>query len=149
VKLTNSAKPRFARKRLLLVSALASFATIGVVWTFLVTKAIEPPSRRINGHTVLRVRLGMTREDVENIFHAPPGEYSPYAELDKLSTPKAPPHKVALQWTFWGGERGASFVHFDTSGRVDDFECRIRFPPAKQPRVDYWMEAIRYKWLRL
>jgi hypothetical protein len=120
-----------------------------VLAAFSIKPAPEPAAIRINGHTVLRIRTGMTREDVEAIFRVPPGEYSSTADPDNPDKPTPSVHRPGLEWEKWGGERAVLFVHFGPDGRADDWEAHIRHSSPKLSRVDNWLEVIKYKWLGL
>jgi hypothetical protein len=131
------------------VSMLVCLALIGIVFISIwVRLEPEPAAVRINFYTVLRIRTGMTRTDVEAIFHVPAGEYSSVEDPNRMIQPVGSTKRADLQWDFWGGDRAVLFVHFGPDGRVDDWEARLR-PATPKPALDEWLDAIRYKWLGL
>jgi hypothetical protein len=133
------------RRILLLVIFAAMGIAVVALWLRL---APEPASARINFYTVLRIRTGMTRSDVEAIFHVPAGEYSSVEDSNMKIEPVGSAKRAGLKWESWGGDTAILFVHFGPDGTVDDWEARMRPAPPK-PALDDWLDAIRYKWLRL
>jgi hypothetical protein len=76
------------------------------------------PGQRINPHTVLRVRPGMTQEQIEAIFGAPPGDYS--SEMRGHQAKGLPQRPPELRREDWTADEGGAVVYFGADGRVKD-----------------------------
>ncbi len=139
-------KLALGRRRIVLIAGLAAIALIATV--FWLSHKPEPASVRINFYTVLRVRDGMTRGDLEGIFHVPSGEYSLTPDPNSAIEPTGSTRRKGLKWESWGGDSAVLSVHFGPDGRVDDWEVRVRPAPAK-PALEDWFEMIKYQWLRM
>ena len=135
-------------KRGKLIAIGAVVLAILVVAACLIKQAPESPAVRINGFTVGRIRVGMTRQDVEAIFHVSAGEYSSFVDPEVLEVPtKIATRHPGVKWESWGGNDAVLFVHFGPDGKADDWWGHGRRPKAKRDRFDQWMDTIKYKWL--
>ncbi len=74
---------------------------------------------RVNPHTAMKVRLGMTQSEVERIFGAPPGDYSSGPTADQVQAPAD--RRPDLRREDWMTEEGGTVVYFGPDGRVADF----------------------------
>ncbi len=142
----NTSRLTFGKRGKLLAFAGLVLVTVAVAACF-IKPPPEPPAVRINGYTVLRIRLGMTRPDVEAIFRVPAGEYSSLADPNKPDVPTASSHRPDLKWEAWGGDSAVLFVHFGPDGKADDWEAHLRHTDRKRSKMDRWLDTIKYKWL--
>jgi hypothetical protein len=108
------------RRRLLLgAGALALLGLAGVA-----VVRLAGPSPRINRESYDQIRPGMTRQQVEHIIGAAPGDYrraggrAVYFERPELPDPQAT--TVGLEEEVWIGEEAAILVGFDARGLAAD-----------------------------
>jgi hypothetical protein len=118
----------------LVMVAAALVAAVYVGWLHLAGSA-----HRVNVYTAEKVRAGMTQEEVEAIFRAPPGDYSSEPRADKPQPPV--PHRPDLRREDWTTEEGGAAVYFGPDGRVVD---RIVWSAPGSKTSKFW--RIRKLW---
>jgi hypothetical protein len=117
-----------------LVAVLLPCAVVGI-------RALAPAgsTHRITPYTVLKVRLGMTRQDVQAIFRVPPGDYSSKPDPERPPAPAS--RRPGLQREEWTGEGTGTFVFFGPDGRVADWQAWVTNPPKPTwlDRIEGWL----------
>jgi hypothetical protein len=122
----------FTRRRWLLFAVVAcGLLATGTYW-------LTCPRLSINEETCAKIRLGMTRAEVEALIGGPPGYYGykPEIALD--------PEQGPMQ--FWSGpDQFTIFVRFDdnrkvvSTGSLAPFGCGIAVEPSFLDRLRNWL----------
>src|SRR5437899_4346421 len=103
------------------VAVISGF--LGAVCTIWFISAASGPTWRINAHNAEQIEKGMTLEEVNAIFGAPPGDYS------------TPP-----TWVSWGQMPG---VH---CWRTDEIVVNVVFDQVTGRVVDVHVSHLQFSW---
>src|SRR5262245_16232100 len=99
---------------LLILVAAAVGAAVYFGWVPLTNSG-----HRINPHTGMKLRLGMTQSKVEAIFGVPPGDYSSEPRRDPVRA--GGDGQPELRREDWTSDEGGAVVYFGPDGKVADF----------------------------
>jgi hypothetical protein len=109
-----------------------------VIWS-------EPPGfeHRLEIWTFWRLRVGMTQQQVEEVFGLPPGDYSSRPDQDR--PPDIGKRRPDLRCEQWVGDGFGAAIYFDRDDKVADFELWLTNPPAKtwKDRLKSWFYAAK------
>lgn len=122
----------------LLVLLLTVAAAVGAVVLF-GWLPLAGPAHRINPHTGMKLRVGMTQSQVEAVFGVPPGDYSsePPGERVRARGDGQP----GLRREDWASDEGGAVVYFGPDGRVADLTLWVAPGGTMTPR-----ERLRKWW---
>lgn len=104
-----------------------------------------PGPSRLNPRVWMRVRLGMTQQQVEEAYGVPPGDYSSRSDQDRPKERRS--RRPDLRREEWVGEGSGAIVYFGPDGKVADFE--IWTSPTNPPgltwrdRLDDWHYLLK------
>ena len=106
-----------------------------------------PGPSRLNPRVWMRVRLGMTQQQVEEAYGVPPGDYSSRSDQDRPETTTK--RRPGLRREEWVGEGAGAIVDFGPDGKVAYFEIWTSptNPPALtwRDRLDDWVYILKGK----
>ncbi len=131
------------RKRLLVLlaapGALALASTVAVLW---------PRPSRITRENYDRIRVGMSRAEVEGIFGAPPGLYT------NGPTDLAGDFESAIGFhgsniMVWGDDTLLVYVGFDYPGRIVESKTVLNVKRRDQGVLENLLWRLKRQWRRL
>jgi hypothetical protein len=78
-----------------------------------------------------RIKIGMTRAEVEHVLGGPPGDYRTGPSVP----PPLPYGNRYMSWDEWQGDGGFVFIQFDDDGRVFD-KAHFDLMPRQPSLID-------------